>query len=241
MLFNRQPFKSFTQGGPLWMAAREACDWTATTPAKWVGVHPWCTRQKAYREKLGLEKKREQDNWNLEWGRTMEPILREKVLERYLKGRSFEETGLWVKRYKNRLIGASPDGLIDSDTVLEIKASVPGKEDDKPLVDTVPMHDLPQILMQMEMTGRRNCLYARYNGSSGIAVLLCTHDKALLDDILEKTDRFYEECVQAQVPPKRYVMGGKEWLERQSLELKLMQYNRENVRVLPSIEFSHRQ
>jgi predicted phage-related endonuclease len=241
-MFGEQPFKTFTQGGVLWLEARKHCAWTATSPAKWTGVHPWCSRPKAYREAVDQQPKRDQDEWNLRWGRHMEPILREVVLGKYLNGRKFEETGLWVKKYNGRLIGASPDGLIGDDYVLEIKASVPARDgNEKAPVDRVPMHDIPQILMQMAMTDRRNCLYARYNGSSAIAVLLCEYDAELMQLILNMTEEFYLNNVKLRDPPKRYTMGGAEWLARQQLELRLMEYNRDKVRALPPIAFTHKE
>jgi predicted phage-related endonuclease len=240
-MFGKQPFKCFTQNGPLWLEARTHCAYTASNLAKWCGVNPSWSRAKAYREALGLETRRNQDDWNLRWGRHMEPILREEVLAKYLNGRKFSETGLWVKKYNGRWIGASPDGLIGEDYVLEIKASVPAKEGCEKPVDRVQPHDIPQILLQMAMTDRKNCLYARYNGRNAIGVMLCEYDPDLMKLILNMTEDFYLNHVKLQEPPKRMTMGGKEWLARQQLELRLLEYNRDKVRALPPIPFEHKE
>lgn len=240
-MFGKQPFKHFSQNGPLWLASRTHCVFTASNLAKWCGLNPSWSRAKAYREALGLEPKRSQDDWNLRWGRHMEPILRELVLEKYLQGRPFQETGLWVKKFNGRMIGASPDGLIGDDYVLEIKASVPAKEGAEKPVDRVVPHDIPQILLQMCLTGRRNCLYARYNGRNAIGVMLCEYDHDLMMLLLKTTEKFYAEHIEPQVPPKNMTMGSPQWLERQTLELKLLEYNRDKVRALPPIAFEHKE
>lgn len=238
-MFGPQPFKCFTQNGPLWLASRTHCAYTASNLAKFCGVYPGYSRAKAYREALGLEVKRDQDEWNLRWGRHMEPVLRELVLEKYLKGREFRETGLWVKKFNGRMIGASPDGLIGDDYVLEIKASVPAKEGCEKPVDRVLPRDIPQILLQMCLTDRQNCLYARYNGRDAIGVMLCEYDPDLMRLILNMTDDFYCNHVKLQEPPKNMTMGSAQWLARQQLELRLLEYNQQKVRALPPIPFEH--
>jgi hypothetical protein len=239
--FGPQPFSRFTQGGLMWHGARGECAWTATNVAKWSGLNPHCSRAKAWREQNGTEK-RDQNAWNLRWGHEMEPLLREQVLAKHLNGRTFTETGLWIKRFNGKVIGASPDGLIGDDTVLEIKASIPVKagKEHKPPAEGVTPYDIPQILMQMEMTDRSSCLYARYNGDSAISVMLCAHDSELLHDLLDETEGYFDRYVVKNVSPPDYKYKSEDWNRREKLEGMLRVYNRENVRVLPVIEWSHR-
>ena len=73
-----------------------------------------------------------------------------------LTGHNVCATGLWCHP-KISWLGASPDGLIGQDGVLEIKCPV------YRIHDSVPKHYMPQVQAEMEMTARSWCDFVSFH------------------------------------------------------------------------------
>lgn len=224
-----QPFLSFAQGGQLWKSAREHCDFTSTQIVRMLGIHPYCSPQKVWREMTGQQTESEANNtWNLEWGHKYEGPVKEALKK------DIEETGLWVKTYKDKyLVGATPDGLIHDAHTLEIKCSVPLRNGDyKEPVTAVPFYDIPQVLMQMELTDRPYAYYARWNGTDTIALFLMEHDPDFLREMLDCCCEFVDNYVKTKKQPPRSNAGVKAiWMR------KCVEYTAQYTSFVENIEF----
>lgn len=244
-MFGPQPFNNFTQGGILWDAARAACAWTATKPASWLGVHPYDSRAEGWRQCKGLSK-RDPNAWPLVYGRAMEPLIREQVLTRLKEEKimleKFEETGLWISEICGLTYGASPDGLIDDDMVLEIKASIPPQNGQyKEPVDRIPNQDVVQIHYQMATTQRPETIYARYNGVDKISVLEADFSGDLFELFLKGTVEFYRTYVATGKEPPALRRGNPDHKKREELEAAIHKYNNDHVQQLFVLDWTHHQ
>lgn len=236
-----QPFLSFRQGGVLWKSARSKCDINSTAIAKMLGIHPHQSRQKVYRELTNQKTESEQNGstWNLDWGRKYETPVRNMV-EDWVRSHyepqdkpEMENTGLWIKTYKNKyLVGATPDGLLKDDQVVEIKCSVPLKSGEIKEITAVPYYDIPQVLCQMECTGRDSAIYARWNGTETVSIFTLQHDPDLLYEMLDVCGEFVDTYVKPRKePPRMNAIQKAYWMK------KLVDYMAENVTFEENIDF----
>jgi len=134
------------QGSREWHALR-AGRITASLAAACLGLDPYVSRQKAFRTIVGTEPL--YDNAAMAWGRMHEAKAR--LDYEVATGELVSVTGFWVHPEKDWL-GASPDGLVGADGLVEIKC--PGS-----LPDKVPVHHHIQMLVQLACTGRDWCDY----------------------------------------------------------------------------------
>lgn len=70
------------------------------------------------------------------------------------------ESGFWIA--DDLMIGASPDGLIDDDGILEIKVPSLATHMDYVRNGGLPAEYRPQVQFQLEVTGRKWCQFVSY-------------------------------------------------------------------------------
>lgn len=121
--------------------------------------------RKNYRAKLVAEilTARAQDNFQsdaMQWGIDNEDFAR--AAYEIATGVEVEQIGFVLHPQIDRA-GASPDGLISTDGLLEIKCPNTTTHLDYLLADVVPVAYQPQMLWQMACTGREWCDFASYD------------------------------------------------------------------------------
>ena len=132
-----------------WLAARKGRI-TASNAAACLGIHPYISRQKAWREITGnqtpAEKKAQEAGHNFasRWGQNFEAVARNAYEAE--TGNLVTETGFWVHPDLPWL-GCSPDGLIGSEGGLEVKCP-------EILYGKVPHYYRIQCQVQMACLGR---------------------------------------------------------------------------------------
>ena len=132
-------------GSPEWKEARK-CMITASLAAACLGLHPWISRQKAWRLIMGLEEMAV--NPNMQWG--LENEKRARADYEAETGQLVQTVaGFWVHDTFPWL-GASPDCLISTDGMAEFKC--PEK-----LPEAMPPHYEIQVRIQLACTGRAWC------------------------------------------------------------------------------------
>jgi putative phage-type endonuclease len=98
-------------------------------------------------------------NEYMEWGQTQEPIAREKYLEKT----GFEVTEIaFVDHPRILMAGASPDGLVGKDGLLEIKCLIKANHIEILLNEDLSKYEL-QMHWQMACTGRQWCDFVSFN------------------------------------------------------------------------------
>ena len=96
----------------------------------------------------------------MQWGTDQEPQAR--MAYELVTGLTVEETG-FVPHPTIKWFGASPDGLVGSDGLIEIKCPNTATHIDYLLRDAVPMKYIYQMQTQMICTGRKWCDFVSFD------------------------------------------------------------------------------
>lgn len=96
----------------------------------------------------------------MQWGTDTEPQAR--MAYELMTGETVQETG-FVLHPSIKFFGASPDGLVGSDGLLEIKCPNTSTHIDTLLADKVPSKYLTQMHVQMICTGRNWCDFVSFD------------------------------------------------------------------------------
>ena len=99
-------------------------------------------------------------NAHMEWGTEQEPHARAAYSAR--TGELVEEVG-FIDHPRITNSGASPDGLVGDDGLVEFKCPATATHLDTLLAGEVPSKYIPQIQFQMACTGRKWCDFASYD------------------------------------------------------------------------------
>ena len=181
------------QGTPDWYAAR-AGKITASLAAACLGLDPHKSARAAWREIAGSKVR---DNKHMAWGREFESEARRSYEAE--SGAFVVETG-FIVHPELPWLGASPDGLIGTDGLVEIKCPsvLPG---------SIPVPHQIQMQVQLACTGREWCDYFVYVRPTHFVERLrrnLTGEAELLEALRE----FYESFVKTgECPPKKARKG----------------------------------
>ena len=117
-------------------------------------------------------------------------------------GNLVELTG-FIPHPEVKYLGASPDGLIDDDGVLEIKCPNPATHISYLRGGVVPEEYRPQVLLQLVVTGRKWCDFVSYDPRAKELAFFCVRwtptqeeREALLVEckkFLEETEKVFNE------------------------------------------------
>ena len=99
-------------------------------------------------------------NAAMAWGTETEPQAR--AAYEFITGRAVEEVG-FVDHPSIAMAGASPDGLVGDDGLIEIKCPNTATHIETLLTETIPSKYRMQMLWQMACTGRSWCDFASFD------------------------------------------------------------------------------
>lgn len=156
--------QTLKQGTPEWFAARVGRV-TASRIAAVLGDSDFTSQKELIKQMVneginGAEPKK-RGIPPLEWGTNNEPKARAIYEFLYLddKVTQVEETGFWTDEWEGVPVGASPDGLVGDDGLVEIKCPYGLRNEASPHFKSI--NDIPgymhQIQMQLHITGREWC------------------------------------------------------------------------------------
>ena len=97
---------------------------------------------------------------HMEWGTEQEPHARAAYSAR--TGELVEEVG-FIQHPRLEHAGASPDGLVNDEGLVEFKCPATSTHLDTLLAGEVPTKHIPQIQFQMACTGRKWCDFVSYD------------------------------------------------------------------------------
>ena len=110
-------------------------------------------------------------------------------------GNLVELTG-FIPHPEVKYLGASPDGLIDDEGILEIKCPNPATHIGYLRGGVVPEEYRPQVLLQLVVTGRKWCDFVSYDPRAKELAFFCvrwTPTQEERDALLEECKKFLEE------------------------------------------------
>jgi putative phage-type endonuclease len=176
------------------------------TASKMADVMSKGTSRQTYMEKLSAERLTGQSggafsNTAMEWGTEQEPFARQAY--EIEKGYFVEETGFW--QYSNKdeelELGASPDGLVDEDGLVEIKCPNSSTHVGWLRDHKVPTKHIKQIQCQLWVTNREWCDFVSYDPriidpENRLMIIRCQRDDVLIKSMEEETRKFLNELDQ---------------------------------------------
>jgi len=127
---------------------------TASDAASAIGTNSYQTPNDLLLKKCGLGEKFT-GNEATEWGTKMEPVAIEMFEEQ--SGEKVNELGL-IPHPEHPWLGGSPDGLTDSNCLVEIKCPMRRKI----IPGQVPLHYQAQIQLCMEIMDVESCFFVQY-------------------------------------------------------------------------------
>ena len=130
----------------------------------------------------------------MQWGTDTEPQAR--MAYELMTGETVTETG-FVLHPSIPNFGASPDGLVGSDGLIEIKCPNTATHIDTLLAEKVPRKYITQMHVQMICTGRDWCDFVSFDPRLPGEMTFCMHrverDDQLCQDIEAEVIKFLEE------------------------------------------------
>ena len=186
---------SLQQRTPAWHAARRG-KLTASNVGAALGLCTWTTRLEAYNRAMGLDTFT--GNVATDWGTGNESngILAYSAHT----GNLVDDTGLHVHKYTSWLAG-SPDGLIGSEGLLEVKCPYWKRKGGSRLHASVPPHYYMQMNLCLEATEREWCDFITW-APEGYKIYRVSRDKDLHDTMMPHYLKFFSAMQRmAKCPP----------------------------------------
>lgn len=150
-------------------------------------------------------------NAAMQWGTDMEPFARSAY--ECLHNTMVKEV-VFIRHPSIEWAGASPDGLIDSDGLIEIKCPNTATHIDYLLKGVVPAKYQPQMLWQMACTGRKWCDFASYDprmpSELQLFVVRFSRDEAKIKEAEAEVIAFLDEVDGTVKALERLIAGQRE-------------------------------
>lgn len=136
-------------------------------------------------------------NASMEWGVNTEPLARMSYENTY--DRFVDKTGFW-KHPMIEWLGASPDGLVDTDGLIEIKCPNTTTHIEYLFENKVPNEYYKQIQCQLWVTGREWCDFISFDPrlpeKSQLFVIRTGRDEDLIKEMESEVVLFLDEVQQ---------------------------------------------
>lgn len=135
---------------------------------------------------------------SMEWGTETEPVAR--LQYQLVTGNEVEETGFWS--HDTLPAGASPDGLVNHDGILEIKCPNTATHIETLTTQQIPKQYIPQVQGQLWITEKLWCDFVSYDPrlpeNAQLVVIRVSRDEQYILELQEKVEEFMLD-VQKQV------------------------------------------
>jgi putative phage-type endonuclease len=140
----------------------------------------------------------------MQWGTDQEPLAR--MAYEFMHNVTVEQIA-FVAHPNVKDTGASPDGFVGQDGMVEIKCPNTATHIDTLIKQTIPAKYVTQMLWQMACTGRQWCDYVSYDPrlpeSMQIFVKRVERDNEIILELENEVIRFLENEVEAKVAELR--------------------------------------
>lgn len=198
------------QGSAEWHAIRvgkvtasRVADVVAKTKSGW-GASRANYMAELIAERLTGEPGEKYTNAAMAWGTEKEPDAR--AAYEFFRDAAVTEIG-FVDHPSISMTGASPDGLVGDDGLVEIKCPNTATHLDTLLSQTVPAKYVTQMLWQMEVTGRAFCDFVSYDPrlpeSMSLFVKRVERDDKRISELRSSVVEFLEEVEQKMIALNR--------------------------------------
>lgn len=162
-----------------------------------VGLSKWRTPTDVYNSKI--EAPVDNDNASMEWGRRLEPVIREKYAEAV--GMSVETPPFMFRHQEHKFMIADVDGIRADGRIVEIKTARTQQGWGEDGTDEIPDYYKTQVQHYMTVLGATSCDVAVLIGASDFRIYTIEHDPELEELLIDVENEFWNEHVVPQVPP----------------------------------------
>ena len=147
----------------------------------------------------------------MQWGIDNEPIAR--AMYEIQSGNDVEQVG-FILHHEIKMTGASPDGLINDDGLIEIKCPNTATHIDYLLAGVPPAEYHNQMLWQMECTGRKWCDFASFDSrmpdDMKLFIVRFHRDEERIKELRKCVNKFLEEVNEVLEKLQAYRQSKKE-------------------------------
>lgn len=167
-----------------------------------IGISKWRTPLDIYNDKTEEGEPaddQEEDNPSMEWGRRLEPVIREKYAD---------ATGFRVSKPEAMFINtahpfmiADVDGICEDGRILECKTARSGKDWGEEGTDEIPQYYQTQVQHYMAVTGAQACDVAVLIGGGDFRIYTVERDQELIDLLIKEESAFWNQHVVPHIPP----------------------------------------
>lgn len=181
-----------TQRSPEWFVARVG-KLTGSNIGAALGINPWKTPEELIRQMVRDTHGAPSEfvgNIATDYGQLHEPLA---VMDYSMAtGNDVDECGFYVHP-EHEWLGASPDGFIGPDGLLEVKCPFGLRNSTEPEFKTAEQqpHYYAQMQIEMACTGRRWCHFYQWAPNGNVLELIC-FDADWFNDALPKLKAFYD-------------------------------------------------
>jgi putative phage-type endonuclease len=188
------------QHTPEWYRARDGMI-TASEVGSVLGTNPYTSRTQLLRTKAGVGKPFT-GNAATQWGTANEEQVRDRFCAE--NGEVCHETGC-IPHATIPFLGASPDGILESGALLEIKC--PLRREPVRGVENVPPYYMSQMQLQMEVCDLDRCYFVEWKpshlmfGDDTFAVTLVERDFQWLERNLPCMQAFWDDVQRYRADP----------------------------------------
>jgi|18_taG_2_1085343.scaffolds.fasta_scaffold01854_13 hypothetical protein len=153
------------------------------------------------------------ESWDMQRGHIQEEIAREIYSENY---EPVTECGFITRKINGVKIGASPDGLIEDDSGLEIKSRLAKFQVETVIADEVPDIYMNQIQATLMISNRKSWEFAQYSNGMPLFVKRVLPDPVRQEIILNAIMEF-EKLVLEMV--EKFKAGSKDLIQTERVDL----------------------
>ena len=162
-----------------------------------LGLSKWRTPLDVYNSKV--EEPIEVDNVSMEWGRRLEPVIREKYAEAV--GMEVTIPPFMFQHPEHTFMIADVDGIRTDGRIVEIKTARTQMGWGEEGTDEIPDYYKTQVQHYMTVLGAKSCDVAVLIGASDFRIYTVESDLELESLLIEAEADFWHNHVEPQLPP----------------------------------------
>ena len=162
-----------------------------------LGLSKWRTPLDVYNSKI--EEPEETDNASMEWGRRLEPVIRQKYAEAV--GMEVTVPPFMFQHPEHKFMIADVDGIRADGRIVEIKTARTQMGWGEECTDEIPDYYKTQVQHYMTVLGAESCDVAVLIGASDFRIYTVESDPELESLLIEAEADFWHKHVEPQLPP----------------------------------------
>lgn len=162
-----------------------------------LGLSKWRTPLDIYNDKTSDEVD-DSDNASMEWGRRLEPVIRQKYAD--MTGMAVSQPDAMFQSIEHPFMVANVDGVRTDGVILEIKTARSGADWGEEGTDEIPEYYLTQVQHYMAVLGAERCDIAVLIAGSDFRIYTVKRDQELIDMLIDEERKFWD-LVEARTPP----------------------------------------